>query len=221
MSAVKAKICGISTPETMQAALDAGARWVGLVFFPKSPRNVSIATAAELSRMVGTGTRVVGLFVDPSDELLADVTGQVPLDLIQLHGSETPERVAAIRARFNLPVMKALKVGDTADLDAAMAYEPVVDMLLFDAKPPRGAILPGGNGVAFDWSLLTGRVWSKPWMLSGGLDPANAAEAIRATGARAVDVSSGVEEAPGRKSPDLIRAFLEAVGQVDAVGRVP
>lgn len=214
MSAVKAKICGISTPETMQAALDAGARWVGLVFFPKSPRNVSIATAAELSRMVGTGTRVVGLFVDPSDELLADVTGQVPLDLIQLHGSETPERVAAIRARFNLPVMKALKVGDTADLDAATAYEPVVDMLLFDAKPPRGAILPGGNGVAFDWSLLTGRVWSKPWMLSGGLDPANAAEAIRATGARAVDVSSGVEEAPGRKSPDLIRAFLEAVGRV-------
>lgn len=214
MSAVKAKICGISTPETMQAALDAGARWVGLVFFPKSPRNVSIATAAELSRMVGTGTRVVGLFVDPSDELLADVTGQVPLDLIQLHGSETPERVAAIRARFNLPVMKALKVGDTADLDSAMAYEPVVDMLLFDAKPPRGAILPGGNGVAFDWSLLTGRVWSKPWMLSGGLDPANVAEAIRATGARSVDVSSGVEEAPGRKSPDLIRAFLEAVGRV-------
>lgn len=211
MSAVKAKICGISTPETMQAALDAGARWVGLVFFPKSPRNVSIATAAELSRMVGTGTRVVGLFVDPTDELLEDVTGQVPLDLIQLHGSETPERVAAIRARFNLPVMKALKVGDTADLDAATAYEPVVDMLLFDAKPPKGAVLPGGNGVAFDWSLLTGRAWSKPWMLSGGLDPANVAQAIRATGARAVDVSSGVEEAPGQKSPDLIRAFLAAV----------
>lgn len=211
MSAVKAKICGISTPETMQAALDAGARWVGLVFFPKSPRNVSIATAAELSRMVGTGTRVVGLFVDPTDDLLEDVTGQVPLDLIQLHGSETPERVAAIRARFNLPVMKALKVGDTADLDAATAYEPVVDMLLFDAKPPKGAVLPGGNGVAFDWSLLTGRVWSKPWMLSGGLDPANVAQAIRATGARAVDVSSGVEEAPGQKSPDLIRAFLAAV----------
>jgi phosphoribosylanthranilate isomerase len=211
MSAVKAKICGISTPETMQAALDAGARWVGLVFFPKSPRNVSIATAAELSRMVGTGTRVVGLFVDPTDQLLDDVTGQVPLDLIQLHGGETPERVAAIRARFNLPVMKALKVGDAADLDAATAYEPVVDMLLFDAKPPKGAILPGGNGVAFDWSLLSGRQWQKPWMLSGGLDPANVADAIRATGAKAVDVSSGVEDAPGRKSPDLIRAFLSAV----------
>lgn len=216
MSAVKAKICGISTPETMQAALDAGARWVGLVFFPKSPRNVSIATAAELSRMVGTGTRVVGLFVDPTDDLLDDVTGQVPLDLIQLHGSETPERVAAIRARFNLPVMKALKVGDAADLDAATAYEPVVDMLLFDAKPPKGAILPGGNGVAFDWSLLVGRNWQKPWMLSGGLDPANVADAIRATGANAVDVSSGVEDAPGRKSPDLIRDFLNAVGQVGA-----
>lgn len=216
MSAVKAKICGISTPETMQAALDAGARWVGLVFFPKSPRNVSIATAAELSRMVGTGTRVVGLFVDPTDDLLDDVTGQVPLDLIQLHGGETPERVAAIRARFNLPVMKALKIGDAADLDAATAYEPVVDMLLFDARPPKGAILPGGNGVAFDWSLLTGRQWQKPWMLSGGLDPANVADAIRATGARAVDVSSGVEDAPGRKSPDLIRDFLSAVTSTGA-----
>lgn len=216
MSAVKAKICGISTPETMQAALDAGARWVGLVFFPKSPRNVSIATAAELSRMVGTGTRVVGLFVDPTDELLDDVTGQVPLDLIQLHGGETPERVAAIRARFNLPVMKALKVEDAADLDAATAYEPVVDMLLFDAKPPKGAILPGGNGVAFDWSLLTGRQWQKPWMLSGGLDPANVADAIRATGTKAVDVSSGVEDAPGRKSSDLIRAFLSAVTSTGA-----
>lgn len=211
MSAVKAKICGIRTPEAMQAALDGGARWVGLVFFAKSPRNVSIATAAELSRMVGTGTRVVGLFVDPTDDVLAEVTGQVPLDLIQLHGSETPERVAAIRARFNLPVMKALKVGEAADLDAAAAYEPVVDLLLFDAKPPKGAVLPGGNGVAFDWSLLTGRRWSVPWMLSGGLDPANVADAIRATGATAVDVSSGVEDAPGVKSPDRISTFLAAV----------
>lgn len=211
MSGVKAKICGISTPETMQAALDAGARYVGLVFFAKSPRNVSIATAAELSRMVGTGTRVVGLFVDPTDDFLDDVTGQVPLDLIQLHGSEPPERVAAIRSRFNLPVMKALKVGDATDLDAAAAYEPVVDLLLFDAKPPKGAVLPGGNGVSFDWSLLTGRHWARPWMLSGGLDPDNVADAIHATGAAAVDVSSGVESAPGVKDPDLIRAFLRAV----------
>lgn len=209
----KAKICGISTPDAMQAALDGGARWVGLVFFPKSPRNVSIATAAELSRMVGTGTRVVGLFVDPTDELLDDVTGQVPLDLIQLHGGETPERVAAIKARFNLPVMKAVKVAEPADLDAAKLFEPVADLLLFDAKPPKGAVLPGGNGVSFDWSLLTGRTWEKPWMLSGGLDPANVADAIRATGATAVDVSSGVEEAPGVKSPALIRAFLQAVAR--------
>lgn len=211
MSAVRAKICGIRTPETMQAALDGGARYVGLVFFPKSPRNVSIATAAELSRMVGTGTRVVGLFVDPTDGLLDDVLGQTPLDLIQLHGTETPDRVAAIRARFNLPVMKAVKVADAADLEDAKAFESVADMLLFDAKPPKGALLPGGNGVSFDWSLLAGRVWGKPWMLSGGLDPANVADAIRATGAPAVDVSSGVEEAPGVKSPALIRAFLAAV----------
>ena len=211
---VKAKICGIRTPEAMQAALEGGARYVGLVFFPRSPRHVSVATAADLSRMVRTGTRVVGLFVDPTDELLDDVTGQVPLDLIQLHGSETPERVAAIRARFNLPVMKAFKVAEPADLDAVRPYEPVTDLLLFDAKPPKGAVLPGGNGVAFDWSLLAGRVWGKPWMLSGGLDPANVAEAIRATGATAVDVSSGVEDAPGVKSPQRIRAFLDAVAGV-------
>lgn len=210
---VKAKICGISTPDAMQAALAGGARWVGLVFFPKSPRNVSIATAAELSRMVGTGTRVVGLFVDPTDALLDEVTGQVPLDLIQLHGSETPDRVAAIKARFNLPVMKAVKVAEAADLDAAKIYEPVADLLLFDAKPPKGAVLPGGNGVSFDWSLLTGRTWAKPWMLSGGLDPDNVTDAIRATGATSVDVSSGVEDAPGVKSPARIRAFLDAVAQ--------
>lgn len=208
---VAVKICGLSTPQTLQAALDAGARYVGLVFFAKSPRHVSVATAAELSRMVGTGTRVVGLFVDPDDDLLEQVTGQVPLDMLQLHGNESPERVAAIRARFNLPVMKAVKVSDAADLDAARDFEPVVDMLLFDAKPPKGALLPGGNGVAFDWSLLAGRVWAKPWMLSGGLNPGNVADAIRATGAVAVDVSSGVEDAPGRKNPELIRAFLHAV----------
>ncbi|MFV3075091.1 phosphoribosylanthranilate isomerase [Niveispirillum fermenti] len=211
---IRAKICGIGTPEAMQAALDGGARYVGLVFFPRSPRNVSIATAAELSRMVRTGTRVVGLFVDPADDMLADVLAQVPLDLIQLHGSETPERVAAIKARFALPVLKAVKVAEPADLDAARAFEGVADMLLFDAKPPRGALLPGGNGIRFDWSLLTGRRWDCPWMLSGGLDPDNVADAVRATGATAVDVSSGVEDAPGRKSPARIRAFLTAVAGI-------
>lgn len=216
MSAVAAKICGINSPNSMQAALDGGARYVGLVFFPRSPRNVSVSVAAELSRMARTGTRVVGLFVDPTDDLLDQVTAQVPLDLIQLHGGERPDRVAAIKARFRLPVMKAVKVADKADVDAAASYEPVADLLLFDAKPPSNvSSLPGGNGLSFDWSLLTGRTWQRPWMLSGGLDPANVADAIRATGARAVDVSSGVEERPGLKDPARIKAFLDAVAGVE------
>ncbi|ASG21668.1 phosphoribosylanthranilate isomerase [Nitrospirillum viridazoti] len=208
---VKAKICGINHPEALRAAVDGGARYIGLVFFAKSPRNVSLPLAAELARMVPTGVRTVGLFVDPTDEFLDQALAQVPLDLIQLHGEETPERVAAIRAATRLPVMKALKVETAADLDAASAYEPVADILLFDAKPPKGAVLPGGNGVAFDWTLLTGRQWAKPWMLSGGLAPDTVAEAIRVSGAEAVDVSSGVEDRPGHKDPALIRAFLKAV----------
>ncbi|TWB20520.1 phosphoribosylanthranilate isomerase [Nitrospirillum bahiense] len=208
---VKAKICGINHPEALRAAVDGGARYIGLVFFAKSPRNVSLPLAAELARMVPTGVRTVGLFVDPTDEFLDQALAQVPLDLIQLHGEETPERVAAIRAATRLPVMKALKVETAADLDAASAYEPVADILLFDAKPPKGAVLPGGNGVAFDWTLLTGRRWSKPWMLSGGLAPDTVAKAIRVSGAQAVDVSSGVEDGPGHKDPALVRAFLDAV----------
>ena len=214
---IQSKICGINHPDALNAALQGGARYIGLVFFPRSPRHVEIGTAAELARMVGTGTRTVGLFVDPTDALLEDVRGHVPLDMIQLHGQETPERVAAIRAQHGLPVMKAVKVASAADLDAAAAYQPVVDLLLFDAKPPSDLkdALPGGNGLSFDWSLLAGRRWDKPWMLSGGLDPENVAAAIAATGARAVDVSSGVEERPGVKSVARIRAFLAAV---DAAG---
>ncbi|TWB54550.1 phosphoribosylanthranilate isomerase [Nitrospirillum viridazoti] len=211
---VKAKICGINHPEALKAAVEGGARYIGLVFFAKSPRNVSLPLAAELARMVPTGVRTVGLFVDPTDEFIDQALAQVPLDLIQLHGEETPERVAAIRAAHRLPVMKALKVETAADLDAASAYEPVADILLFDAKPPKGAILPGGNGVSFDWTLLTGRQWAKPWMLSGGLAPDTVAEAIRISGAEAVDVSSGVEDRPGHKDPALIRAFLDAVRAV-------
>ncbi|WP_044560583.1 phosphoribosylanthranilate isomerase [Azospirillum sp. B4] len=210
----KAKICGINHPEALKAAVDGGARYLGLVFFAKSPRNVSLPLAAELARMVPTGVRTVGLFVDPTDDFLDQALAQVPLDLIQLHGSETPERVAAIRAAHRLPVMKALKVETAADLDAASAYEAVADILLFDAKPPKDSILPGGNGVAFDWTLLTGRRWSKPWMLSGGLTPDTVAEAIRISGADAVDVSSGVEDRPGHKDPALIRAFLDAIRAV-------
>lgn len=217
---VQTKICGINSPEGLAAALEGGARYIGLVFFPRSPRHLDLPIAAELGRMVGTGTRTVGLFVDPDDATLDRVQERVPLDMIQLHGEESPQRVAAIRQRTGLPVMKAVKIADAGDLAAAEAYLPFVDQLLFDAKPPKNVagLLPGGNGLSFDWSLLAGRRWSKPWMLSGGLDPANVAAAIRATGAMAVDVSSGVEARPGVKDPDRIRAFLKAVrdaGEID------
>jgi phosphoribosylanthranilate isomerase len=203
------KICGINRPEAMSAAIAGGARFVGLVFYPPSPRSVVPELAAELARMVPTGVRVVGLFVDPSDEELERVVMKVPLDMIQLHGSETPKRVAEIRERFSMPVMKAVKIGEAADVEAAGAYEPVADWLLFDAKPPaRVASLPGGNGLAFDWTILTGRSWSKPWLLSGGLNAANIADAVATTGARGADISSGVEDRPGHKTPELIRDFL-------------
>ena len=207
---VQVKICGISEPETLSAAVRGGARWIGLVFYPPSPRSVSPPMAAELARMVPTAVRTVGLFVDADDLFLENVVSQVPFDMLQLHGKETPERVAAIKAAFNIPVMKAIKVGGPEDLERAAAYADVCDRLLFDAKPPaRVGTLPGGNGIAFDWTLLTGRTWSKPWMLSGGLTIGNVAEAVRTTGAPAVDVSSGVEDRPGHKDATLIRAFLE------------
>lgn len=207
---VPVKICGLSEPETLRAAIDGGARWIGLVFYPPSPRCVAPALAAELARMVPTAVRTVGLFVDADDAFLEHVVGQVPLDLLQLHGKETPERVAAVKAAFNIPVMKAIKVGGPEDLERAKEYAAVSDRLLFDAKPPSGvAALPGGNGIAFDWTLLAGRSWPKPWMLSGGLNAANVAEAVRTTGAPALDVSSGVEDRPGHKDARLIRAFLE------------
>lgn len=211
---IQAKICGVSDPAALNAAVDGGAAFVGFVFFPPSPRCVSPPQAADLARLLPTAVRSVGLFVDPSDDLLADVTSQVPFDLLQLHGKETPERLAAIKTRFRLPVMKAFKIGEPADLDAAAAYFGVADRLLFDAKPPADAPLPGGNGVAFDWTLLAGRTWPKPWMLSGGLNADNVRDGVAATGARAVDVSSGVETAPGRKSPEMIRAFLQTVAGI-------
>lgn len=208
---VQAKICGISEPVSLKAAVEGGARWVGFVFFPPSPRNVAPAMAGEMARLVPTGVRTVGLFVNPTDDVLDAVTGVVPLDLIQVHGKETPERVAAIKARFAIPVMKAFKVGAPEDLDDALTFAGAADRLLFDAPPPAHSALPGGNGVAFDWTLLRGRSWPLPWMLSGGLTPANVAEAVRTTGATAVDVSSGVEDAPGHKNPARIRAFLDTV----------
>ena len=194
----------------MEAAADAGARYVGLVFFPKSPRAVSVDEAARLASHVPVGVATVGLFVDPDDDLLDEVLGKVPLDIIQLHGSESPDRVARIKSLTGLPVMKAVGLSDPSDLPALTDYGLVADMLLVDAKPPRDADLPGGNGLSFDWRLLVGRKWLRPWMLAGGLTAQNVAEAVRLTGAPAVDVSSGVESEPGVKDEALIRAFISA-----------
>lgn len=204
------KICGLREPEHVTAALDAGAGYLGFVFFPKSPRAVSAAQAAELAGMVPAGIARVGLFVNPEDDLLETVLAEVPLDLIQLHGGETPQRVTEIKSRFGLPVMKAVGIAGSEDLPQLIDYGTVADMLLVDAKPPKDAVLPGGNGLAFDWRLLVGRRWLKPWLLAGGLTPANVAEAIRLTKAPGVDVSSGVETGPGQKDTGLIRDFITA-----------
>lgn len=206
----RVKICGLRDVAMMQAAVDAGASYVGLVFFPKSPRNVTIAQAAEVARAVPAGIAKVALVVDPDDALLDAITDVVPLDILQLHGHETPQRVAAIRARYGLPVMKAVGVADASDLAALDDYAKVADQILVDAKPPKDATLPGGNGLAFDWRLIAGRRWPVPWMLAGGLTPQNVAEAIALTGAAQVDVSSGVETAPGVKDAELIAAFCAA-----------
>ena len=205
------KICGVRTPEILEAAVAGGARAIGLVFYPKSPRAVGPMAAAQLSRLTPTTVRVVGLFVDPLDMELGETVDRVPLDLLQLHGSESPDRVAAIREAYGIPVMKAIRVADTGDLDRAGAYQGAADWLLFDAKPPANvATLPGGTGLRFDWALLAGRAWSVPWMLAGGLKAETLAEAVETTGATAVDVSSGVESRPGVKDPQLVSVFLNA-----------
>jgi len=212
---VESKICGVSDRAAIDSAVAGAARYVGFVFFPRSPRNVTPAQAAELSALLPDSVTPVALAVDPDDALIAEIDAVAGVSMFQLHGGETPARVAAIKARTGKPVMKAVKVSDAADLDAADAYTDVADMLLFDAKPPPEMenALPGGNAVSFDWSILSGRDWAVPWMLSGGLDPDNVADAIRISGASAVDVSSGVESAPGIKDPGLITAFLKAVAQ--------
>ena len=209
MGDVRAKICGLSRTEDVAAAAKGGAAYMGFVFFQKSPRAVTPAVAGALAAEVPPGICKVGLFVNMDDADLDAVLAAVPLDMLQLHGSETPERVAQIKARTGLPVMKALAIAEAGDLAAARAYEKVADWLLFDAKPPKSLAnaLPGGNGLVFDWTLLTGFESACPWMLSGGLDADNVAEAVRISGARAVDVSSGVESEPGLKDPDRIRAF--------------
>jgi phosphoribosylanthranilate isomerase len=210
---VTAKICGINDARAMSAAVEGGASHVGLVFYPPSPRSVTPAAAAALAAVAGTRAVRTGLFVDPDDALIDTVLAEVPLDLLQLHGKESPQRVAALRRRAGRPVMKAIRVGGKADIDGAAAYLDAADWLMFDALPPRDMknALPGGNAVAFDWTLLAGRAWPLPWMLAGGITIGNVADAVRQSGARVVDTSSGVEDAPGRKSPDKIRAFLAAV----------
>jgi phosphoribosylanthranilate isomerase len=205
------KICGLSTPETLEAALDAGADLVGFVRFPKSPRHVSLDLGRDLSRQArGRALRVV-LLVDADDAAIADAVEALDPDLLQLHGRESPERAAAIRSRFGRPVLKAIGIADASDLAALGPYAGGVDHLLLDAKPPRDAgALPGGNGLSFDWRLLNGLDPGLSFMLSGGLNPGNVAEAVRLTGPRAVDVSSGVESGPGVKDPGKIEAFVKA-----------
>ncbi len=210
MSDIRVKICGLKTPQDVAAAAAAGAAYAGFVFFAKSPRHVTIAEAAALAIDAPVGLCKVALTVNASDAELDAITDAVPLDMLQLHGKEAPQRVAEVRARYGLPVMKAVGIADASDLPQIAEYEQVADQLLIDAKPPGDAVLPGGNGLAFDWRLLAGRTyWQKPWMLAGGLTPDNVAEAIRMTGTRQVDVSSGVESAPGQKDAALIDAFTK------------
>lgn len=209
---IQVKICGISEPQTLQAAIDAGARFIGLVFYPPSPRHVSFDTAWTLARMIPTGVRVVGLFVDPDDALLDQMATGIQLDMIQLHGQESPARVAEIKSRYNIPVMKAIRVATADDLEYLDGYEAAADWLLFDAKPENAA-LPGGTGESFDWSILENRSFKKPWMLSGGLTQDNVAEALSILSPTAVDISSGVESSRGVKDAGKIKAFIQTVKQ--------
>ena len=213
----EAKICGLSTKETVLAAVEAGARYVGFVFYEKSPRNVSIETAAELTALVGPDVLKVGVFVNPDDALLVSVLKDVDIDIIQLHGHETPERVQYIRTRFSKIIMKAIAVSAIGDIIRAREYEKKVDMLLFDAKAPitMDDALPGGNGLSFDWKLISGHQWHVPWMLSGGLDVKNVNEAIKISGAKIVDISSGLETTPGNKDINKIRTFIEALQETN------
>ena len=209
---IEVKICGINAPEALSAAVEAGADYVGFIFYPPSPRHVTPDEAGALARATPAHVRKVGLLVDADDETIADAVTAVRLDILQLHGRESPGRVAEIHARFALPVMKAVPIAGADDVATAGDYCRAAERLLFDAKPPKDVkgALPGGNALAFDWQLLAGKTWPLPWMLSGGLDADNVAEAVQTSGARAVDVSSGVEDRPGLKNPDKIRALLAA-----------
>ena len=210
MSDIRVKICGLRTPVDVAAVVAAGAAYAGFVFFPKSPRNLTPEQARPMALSAPPGLMKVALTVDADDATLDAILDLVPIDMLQLHGHETPERVAQVKVRYGLPVMKVIGVADEDDLAGLMEMSLAADQIMIDAKPPKGATLPGGNGVAFDWRLLVGRKWLRPWMLAGGLTSANVAEAIRLTGARQVDVSSGVESAPGFKDHARIAAFTAA-----------
>jgi phosphoribosylanthranilate isomerase len=208
---VTAKICGLSTPEAVAAALEGGAAFIGFMFFERSPRNVSPETAARLAAPARGPAKIVAVTVDPDDAELDRIMSVLKPDLIQLHGKETPQRAAAIAERTGAGVIKVLPIAEASDFDTARAYEGLAEHLMFDVKPPDGADRPGGLGTSFDWTLAQGRRFLRPWFLAGGLNPWNAAEALQKSGAPMLDVSSGVERGPGVKDPALISAFLEAV----------
>jgi phosphoribosylanthranilate isomerase len=210
------KICGLKTPEALDVALESGADLVGFVFFPPSPRHLALEAARLLGERVNGRAGKVALTVDADDETLGAIVEALKPDMLQLHGTEPPERVAAVRKRFGLPVMKALPIAAKGDLDRIARYAKVADRLIFDARAPQDATRPGGLGTRFDWTLLQGIDAGVPFMLSGGLDADNVSEALRVTRAPGVDVSSGVERAPGEKDPDKIRAFICAARAADA-----
>ncbi len=212
MTVTRVKLCGLRTAADVTAAAEAGAAYVGFVFFARSPRNLTIPEARVAALAAPPGLAKVALVVDAPDAELDAIFEAVPLDLWQLHGHETPDRVEAVRARYGLPVMKAIGVRDEGDLPAILDFSTVADQLLIDAKPSPDADLPGGNGLSFDWRLIAGRRWLRPWMLAGGLTADNVAEAVRLTGARQVDVSSGVEGAVGVKDHARMAAFVRAAG---------
>lgn len=212
MAMIQVKICGVRTPETIQAAINGGANFIGLVFAPGSPRYISPEEASGLVKAIPPGPHITGLFVDPDDDLLNRVTRQVKLDYIQLHGQESPARVTDIKSRFKLPVIKAIPIARPADIEIAAAYESVCDWLLFDAKADGAP--SGGHGLAFDWKILAGRKFKKPWMLAGGLTPENIRDALAILSPDAVDVSSGVESARGVKDTEKIAAFLQIVKNI-------
>lgn len=209
---LKTKICGVTTPEAVTAALDGGAAFIGFAFFARSPRNIAPEAAARLAPPARTrNVKIVALSVDPTDAEVESIVAGLSPDLLQLHGKESPARVREIAQRTGLGIIKVLSVAEASDVEAASAYDGLVDHLMFDAKPPKDADRPGGLGAPFDWSLMSGRRFQRPWFLAGGLNPWNVAEAAKLSGAPMVDVSSGVERGPGLKDPALITAFLDAI----------